>query len=328
MDTARGDWRPAGLCSLYLCDIASFGDPSRTDRVRVHVRDVLYESLGTAFRENGIAFDACYWEDRGDGVMIAVPPEYDLTALLTTVTDRLRAEIRHHNAVSGDSAKMQLRVAVHMGMARSDGRGLVGTAVNDAFRILDAPALKDALRVSGTAVGVIVSDRVYDDVVRHGWDLLDPGDYRPVEVQVKELTTRSWMNVPGLPSSAPAQSPPAQAPPAPPAQSPPAPSAPAGTVRPAGDPPPLFELVDHLLDIPLLAHERGRDQLVDALPFEIGVVIPRRPDARSDTYAIVRTCLDYPGGLNRLYQAVRAFTGPSMAMTRVEQTLNRFLLGS
>ncbi|MEU8803854.1 hypothetical protein [Spirillospora sp. NPDC048819] len=315
MDTARGDWRPAGLCSLYICDIASFGDPSRTDRVRVHVRDVLYESLGTAFRENGIAFDACYWEDRGDGVMIAVPPEFDLATLLTTVTDRLRAEIRHHNAVSGDPAKMQLRVAVHMGMARSDGRGLVGTAVNDAFRILDAPALKEALRVSGTAVGVIVSDRVYDDVVRHGWDLLDPGDYRPVEVQVKELTTTSWMNVPGLPSPVPAQSPPT-------------PPAPAGAVRPAGDPPPLFELVDHLLDIPLLAHERGRDQLVDALPFEIGVVIPRRPDARSDTYAIVRTCLDYPGGLHRLHQAVRAFTGPSMAMTRVEQTLNRFLLDS
>ncbi|MGP4024063.1 effector-associated domain 2-containing protein [Actinomadura sp. 3N407] len=312
MDTARGDWHPAGLCSLYLCDIASFGDPSRTDRVRVHVRGVLYESLGTAFRENGIAFDACYWEDRGDGVMIAVPPEYDLTTLLTTVTDRLRAEIRHHNAVSGDPAKMQLRVAVHMGMARSDGRGLVGTAVNDAFRILDAPALKEALRVSGTAVGVIVSDRVYDDVVRHGWDLLDPGDYRRVEVRVKELTTISWMNVPGLPSPVPAQSP--------------AP-APAGTVRPAGDPPPLFELVDHLLDIPLLAHERGRDQLVDALPFEIGVVIPRRPDARSDTYAIVRTCLDYPGGLHRLHQAVKAFTGPSMAMARVERTLNRFLLG-
>ena len=39
------------------------------------MRSGLYGSLRAAFVRSGIPWDLCYHEDRGDGVLILVPPE-------------------------------------------------------------------------------------------------------------------------------------------------------------------------------------------------------------------------------------------------------------
>jgi hypothetical protein len=60
---------------------------------------------------------------------------------------------------------------------------------------------------------------------------------------------------------------------------------------------------------------------------QIRAVIPRSADARSDTYEIIRTCLDYPGGLQELLRALRGFAGDSLALGRLERAIARLLLG-
>src|SRR5918999_790774 len=69
----------------------------------------------------------------------------------------------------------------------------------------------------------------------------------------------------------------------------------------------LFRIVDDLLAIPQPRNERGRDQVVGVLSAAIAGAIPRSGEARADLFAIVKTCLDYHGGLQQLHQAIRGF---------------------
>ncbi|MFS2291686.1 MAG: hypothetical protein FWJ90_03140 [Actinomadura sp.] len=280
------------------------------------MRKAMYEGLERSLADLGLRPHEWYHEDRGDGVMVVLPPEVAVDSLLTTVVGRLRAEVRHHNGAASEAAQMRLRVAVNVGEAESDGRGIVSTALTHAFRLLDAEPLKEAVAGAETAIAVIVSRRVYEDVVSHGRELVDPGDYYRVEVKVKETSDEAWIMVPG-------------------ARPRPRPGVPAtegqeGPVRGAGGRPPmaadvrpssLFRIVDDLLDIERFRAERGRDQLVGALSADIAGAVPRAAEARADLYAIVRTCLDYPGGLQEFLQAVRGFVGGSMAVRRLEQTI-------
>ncbi|RAY12802.1 hypothetical protein DPM19_22545 [Actinomadura craniellae] len=306
---------------MFVCDIAAFGDRRRTDEARTHMRHVLYASLEHGFDKGGVPFEECYREDRGDGAMLAVPPQADTGLLLSSVVDLLRAEVRRHNDFSNEAAQLRLRVAVHTGAAHSDGNGLVGTAVNHTFRILDATPFKDVLRDSGAHLALAVSQRVYEDVVRHGRGLVDPADYRRIEVQVKETSDTAWVRVPGmrLPGTAPggAVVAPNGSPAVPPRRAP----------RPRTANQILFELVDLMLDIPVMAMERNREQVVRMLAPEIAGVIPRHGEARADTLAILRTCLDYSDGLPELLMAIRGFTGDSVPMRRLEQAVDDLTAG-
>jgi hypothetical protein len=278
---------------MFVCDIASFGSADRDDHARAYLRKVLYDGLRASFDAAGVPYDHCYREDRGDGVMLIVPPSYDTAVLISSVVDGLRGEVRRHNDLASSAASLQVRVAVHIGACVSDDHGLVGDALNHAFRILEAAPLKRALRDSGAGVGLVVSQRVYEDVVRHGPGLVDPGEYVSITVEVKETAGAAWIRVPG--------------------------AAPGPEFQVPGDA--VFQLVDRLLEIPLMRQERGRDQVVDALPFGISVVIPRSPEARFDVHGIVRTCLDYPGGLHRLIAVIRGFVGDSIPMYELERSL-------
>lgn len=333
-DAARtGGWRPGGLCSFLVCDIAGFSSAERDDPVRVRVRKAMYDGLDRSLEDGaGVRLDDCYHEDRGDGVMVVLPAEVATELLLTTVVDRLRAEVRHHNRAASEAARMRLRVAVNVGEVRADERGVVGTELTHTFRLLDAAPLKEAVAAAETAIAVIVSRRVYDDVVRHGRGLVDPGDYYRVEVEVKETEGEAWIMVPGMrPATAAGGAPAARSGPVALRE-----DGPGGGDRTGGDQgfvppaevpvPVLFQMVDDLLGIPQMRNERGRERLVGALSPGIAGVIPRSPEAKADLFAILQTCLDYPGGLQQFLQAVRGFVGESMAVRRLEQTTARLLL--
>jgi predicted ATPase len=196
-------WRPSGLCSLLALDITSFSDQGRTDHARQHIRDVLYKLVGESFASCDAPLEGCYSEDRGDGMIIVVPPTIRTALLASTLIDRIRAGLRHHNELSSDMAHIQLRVALHVGEVWSDAHGLVGTAVIRVFRLLDAPAFRQALAGSNAELGFIASDQVHQDVLSHLTDLadlVDLAEFSPVEVRVKETLTRGWIRIPGGPA--------------------------------------------------------------------------------------------------------------------------------
>ncbi len=165
-------------------------------------------------------------------------------------------------------------------------------------------------------------------MVRHGSGHVDPGDYYRVDVKVKETVDVAWITVPGVRPARPDSSATAVAPAAAKRPSPgadpeiPAPMAPVDSAAFTGE---LFRMVDDLLAIPQLRNERGRDQVVGVLSAAIAGAIPRSGEARADLFAIVKTCLDYHGGLQQLHQAIRGFVGESMAVQRLERTMVRLL---
>jgi hypothetical protein len=73
----------------------------------------------------------------------------------------------------------------------------------------------------------------------------------------------------------------------------------------------LYEVVEQLLKVSTMTTTEGRERLVAALPRDVAIRIPRRLQSNMDTYAILHTCLNSPGGLQEFFQAIRAISGDS-----------------
>jgi tetratricopeptide (TPR) repeat protein len=83
-------------------------------------------------------------------------------------------------------------MALHAGEVHRDIYGVVGTAINISFRLLDAEALKRALASSSGVLAVIVSQWFFEEVIRH-IPASNPSSYRRVHVSVKETETAAWI---------------------------------------------------------------------------------------------------------------------------------------
>lgn len=193
---------PAGRslqCSILAFDIVGFGDRRRDDDVQLYVRASLYRLLEKAFDAVGVPWRACHREDRGDGVLVVVPALVSTEPLISPLADRLRAGLRRHNKLSSDAAQIRLRMVLHTGHVHFDPYGVAGQPLIHAFRLLEAPAFKSAFAATRCELGFVVSDRVYDDVIRHGPGLIDPDVYDAIGVSLKETEAR--LISAGLPSA-------------------------------------------------------------------------------------------------------------------------------
>ncbi|MGH3782226.1 MAG: hypothetical protein ACRDRO_16825 [Pseudonocardiaceae bacterium] len=181
--------------TIVVVDVANFTSPHRTDFHQRAVREGLHRVLHHAFSQVGIDLDACTVEDRGDGKLILMPAGVDNGLLGDQLPGRLVAGLRRHNAISSDGAKMQLRAAFHSGEVQQDRQGVVGTAVNLVFRLVDAPEAKSMLRSSPRVLALIASDGFYHDVIVHD-PAADPQSYQKIHVPVHGSTAVAWLRFP------------------------------------------------------------------------------------------------------------------------------------
>ncbi|QKG22026.1 hypothetical protein [Actinomadura verrucosospora] len=217
---ARGPVEPlrtpatwSGLtCSVLFCDVAGFGDPARDDEDRRVVRQVTYGVLLAALEASGVTDADHYREDRGDGALVIVSPAVPTASLIDPLADRLATALRLHNHRAGAAVRVQLRVALHVGPISADAEGVSGGAIIHAARLLEAPALKDALARTGADLGLIVSPFVHDGFVAHLHGPIDPAAFERVEVKVKETTTEAWIYLSGAARTPAVPEPPAAPP--------------------------------------------------------------------------------------------------------------------
>ncbi|MBO2449542.1 cyclic nucleotide-binding domain-containing protein [Actinomadura barringtoniae] len=217
------DWS-GQMCSILFTDIASFNDPSRTDGDRKVIKAAMYDVLQSSFGESGVPWTSCHVEDRGDGALLIAPPSIPTAKLVDPLVSRLSAGLRTHNRRATAPVRLQLRVALHVGPVSRDGRGVAGESVSQTARLLDAPILKAELAEAGSDLGFIVSEFVYDSVVKHAPGAVDPRAYRQVKVRVKETKAKAWIyltadaapNTPAVraqnPPAAPGEPPPSTGP--------------------------------------------------------------------------------------------------------------------
>lgn len=181
--------------TIIVVDVARFTASTRKVHDQVAIHGGLETLLRDAFDHAGIGWDACDVEDRGDGKLILVPPGVPKIRLVDELWGRLLTGLRRHNATYADASTMQLRVAVHAGEVRLGENGKVSRALNDAFRIVEAPEAKTALADSGAMLALIASDLFYHDVIEPDPAAV-PDAFRQISVDVKQFTGIAWLRLP------------------------------------------------------------------------------------------------------------------------------------
>jgi hypothetical protein len=206
-------WTDAGvrvhppLVPLYRSVVAVDIERSsaRPDPEKARLREELYRLVHIALQVCGItAADRDPLVDRGDGVLILVRPSDRVpkTTLLTRFVPALVRLLADHN-LRGPA--FRLRVAIHAGEVLCDTWAPFGESVDVACRLVDAPDLKFVLHDTAAPLVLVVSDDIYNSVLRHGYDGIDGRVFHPrVQVNVGERAYRGWAAVAqALPTSAP-----------------------------------------------------------------------------------------------------------------------------
>jgi hypothetical protein len=172
--------------TLVAVDVIGFGNPCRDDEAQFLVRQSLYGILQKCFRTSGISWRRSHCEDRGDGVLIVLPHHVPTSVLFDVLVVQLRAGLKKHNQMASDAARIELRMAIHLGHVRFDDWGVSGHSVVQLFRFLEAPDFKQRLAASGAEFGLIISDDLYRELNRQRAGLVEPAAYQRLTVSLKE----------------------------------------------------------------------------------------------------------------------------------------------
>jgi hypothetical protein len=100
----------------------------------------------------------------------------------------------------------------------------------------------------------------------------------------------------------------------------------AGTEGRMGDEPDLSpdelgRIVKALLNVPVIRDDSSRQQIINGLPDPIPNAVPRAALPGVQVLAMVRTCLNYSGGLRALVDLVRLLEGESLAMRKLDDVI-------
>jgi len=180
--------------AILIVDVENFGNPNRTNTDQLAIRDTVYKVLQQSFAKASINWAKCVTEDRGDGVLILIPPTVPKSLLVGKLPAHISEMLVQHNAECPAQVRIRLRVAIHAGEVHSDAHGYAGTSINRAFRMIETSASRRALRQSSGVVALVVSDWFYDEVVRHCPDAM-PSCFRKVHVTVKESKMAAWIRI-------------------------------------------------------------------------------------------------------------------------------------
>ncbi|WP_067459802.1 hypothetical protein [Actinomadura macra] len=193
--------------SILALDLES--SSTRTDLIKVELRNQLYLLLHQAMQAAGIDEQSCEpIEDRGDGALVLIQPtdEVPRSRLLDPLIPALTRLLVDYNTAlppaDRPAHRLRMRAVVHAGDLLRDDHGPFGAEIDAAFRLLNADAVRSALRETSVPLALVVSQQIYEAIVIHGYSGLCPQSYeRAVEVNVCGLTRYGWIHIPGADES-------------------------------------------------------------------------------------------------------------------------------
>jgi HD domain-containing protein len=158
--------RPPRRRVIVALDIES--STTRPDPVKAKFRTMLYELFDAALRSAGVsARRRDQYIDRGDGLLALIDPA-DQVLLFNLVIPVFTQLLTGYNASlpHPDCRDRQLRVRIvmHAGNVHDDDNGCFGEALDIAFRLLDAPRAKMALKQARGPVLLVVSGDLRESV--------------------------------------------------------------------------------------------------------------------------------------------------------------------
>ncbi|MFE7719708.1 hypothetical protein ACFU44_11785 [Nocardia rhizosphaerihabitans] len=180
--------------TFLVVDVENSGNLGNTELE--FTRSTLYRVLDEAITHPEAVVGR---EDRGDGFLLVL----DLSVLdvLDHIVERLLDGVRTHNNAVDPLDWLRVRIAAHEGYVHDDGHGWMSDALTATFRLNDSGVVKATLRNAARAHGVVVvSDAVYQGVVRHNYrTAVTSAGYRSAVIDTKEGDVRVWVRVPGYP---------------------------------------------------------------------------------------------------------------------------------
>ncbi|MEU2669343.1 hypothetical protein ABZ622_10775 [Streptomyces sp. NPDC007164] len=188
----------AGLPRRRLCLAADVEQYSRLDtRTQSAVQSELVRMLDEAAALTGLDRAAWTRQPQGDLEFAVLPEATPEDAVLGPFVHHLAVRLGDRNARPA-AQRVRLRMAVDTGVVADAALGHAGPAPVAVARYVNAPQLRAVLATLTAAdLAVMVSDRLYQDVVRSGRRDLDPSQYVRAHVRVKEFGGYGWIRVPG-----------------------------------------------------------------------------------------------------------------------------------
>ncbi|MFF4017765.1 hypothetical protein [Streptomyces sp. NPDC001843] len=181
--------------TMLLLDIEKYSD--RDDVEQAYLRRVLYDIADRALERAGIDETRRLRADRGDSVMELIDANASVTALLRALLTEVPSQLHGYNRLASRSAQIRLRGVVATGYVAVDTHGgWVGSDLNHACRLLDAPLLRAALRERTDGFALCVSEGVHTGIVRHDHHGIPADDFHPVTVTSKNGPLRAWLHGP------------------------------------------------------------------------------------------------------------------------------------
>jgi len=183
--------------AILALDIEGFGRLERSNLARAQRRTGLHRIVGNALTAAGIDPEHIEQTEYGDGVLVLVGPQVSKARLLHPLLPRLVSGLARYNRTASDAARLRVRVVVHAGELLRDAHGVTGEDLVLAFRLLDADVVRAHLNQAVADLVLVVSDAMYQGIVKHGYGRTDPALFQPVWVTAKETSTRAWLHTPG-----------------------------------------------------------------------------------------------------------------------------------
>jgi hypothetical protein len=194
--------RPSCYRVIIALDIE--GSTSRPDPVKAELRTMLYELFDTALHSAGIyPRHRDRFIDRGDGLLALIRPadRAPKALLLNRVIPEFGRLLSTYNTSLPLRARPQrqirVRVVLHAGKVHYDPDGCYGEALDIAFRLLDAPRVKKALKAAASPLILVVSGHIYSSIVRHSYYQDDGSAFHHlVTRQIAGNRYPGWVQIP------------------------------------------------------------------------------------------------------------------------------------
>jgi hypothetical protein len=162
-------------------------DIEKFSRLDTHDQGKAQEMLATVLEfaalHAGQDRSRCYLQQRGDGELAVLPPDTDVAGFIGDYCDGVAAALRE--CATRSHLRLRLRLAMDYGTLRGGAFGPVGDPPIVASRLLDSTVARRTLAAVEHDLVVILSDRIYRDIVLTRVTGLAPARFRAVRVPGK-----------------------------------------------------------------------------------------------------------------------------------------------
>lgn len=173
---------------LLAVDIQGYS--RRDTREQLRAQRLLSEALDGAAR--GVGLDRAGWDKQvgGDGELATLPEGVDPATVAGDFVILLDEALREVNRDAG-RFRLRIRLSLHHGTLTAGPFGPAGDAPIVVQRLLDAAPLRRLLAEEPDRdLAYVVSDSLFEDVVRTGFCALPPRGFRAVRVVAKGAVFR------------------------------------------------------------------------------------------------------------------------------------------